>query len=143
MGRRRGEPAADLDREGDTIVIEDEVLRAGFTQIPNALLRRQDVTPGAKLSYMMLLSYAWQEDSCFPGHDRLALDMGVSRRSIVNYLQRLREAGLIVVNRRGLGRTNVYWLPKLKPPPRSAESAHTEKCKIRPIKKCKICRQRN
>ena len=36
-GRRRGEPAVDLDRERDTIVIEDEVLRAGFTQIPNAV----------------------------------------------------------------------------------------------------------
>jgi hypothetical protein len=128
MGRRRGEAAVDSDREKDTIVIEDEVLRAGFTQIPNALLRRQDITPGAKLSYMMLLSYAWQEDSCFPGHDRLALDMGVSRRSVgvVSYLQQLQEAGLIVVNRRGSGQTNVYWLPRLKPPPRSAEFAHQE-----------------
>ncbi len=106
----------------DRIFIEDEVLRAGFTQIPNTILRRPDITPGAKLTYMVLLSYAWQEGSCFPGQERMAEDMGVSRRSIVTYLQQLEEAGLIVVIRRGLNKTNVYVLPKAG----SANFAHQE-----------------
>ncbi len=99
------------ERHG-TIVVEDETLRAGFTQIPNAILRRPDVTPGAKLTYMALLSYAWQKGSCFPGQDTLADDLGVSKRSVVTYLQQLQEAGLLHVKRRGLGQTNVYTLPR-------------------------------
>jgi Helix-turn-helix domain len=116
-------------RERNTIVVEDEVLRAGFTQIPNLLLRREDITPGAKLTYMVLLSYAWQSDSCFPGHDRLATDMGVAKRSVVTYLQQLKDKGMIIVERRGLGQTNVYRLPRLTtstPTPRSAKSALQE-----------------
>jgi len=73
----------------DVIVIEEERLRESFTQIPNTVLRRADVSPGAKLAYVMLLSYAWQKDSCFPGQDTLSRDIGVSRRSVITYLQEL------------------------------------------------------
>lgn len=86
----------------DTIIIEDETLREGFTQIPNAIFRRRDLTPGAKLTYMALLSYAWQQGSCFPGQDKLAEDMGCSSRSVITYLKQLQDAGLLRVKRRGL-----------------------------------------
>src|SRR5438270_13768502 len=101
------------ERQASTIVIEDEALRAGFTQIPNAILRRPHLSAGAKLTYMGLLSYAWQDGSCFPGQDRLAHDLGLGRRSIVRYLQELQESGLLIVERRGLGLTNVYRLPRI------------------------------
>ena len=107
------------------IVIEEERLRERFTQIPNTILRRPDVTPGAKLTYVMLLSYAWQDDSCFPGQQTLAQDIGVSRRSVVTYLQELQDKGLLLVKRRGLGQTNVYTLTRWDTS-RSAESAHQE-----------------
>jgi hypothetical protein len=92
------------------VIVEDETLAAGFTQIPNAVLRRADLSAGAKLTYMMLLSYAWQADSCYPGQDRLAADMGVSERSVITYLKQLSESGLVSIRRRGLGLTNVYVL---------------------------------
>lgn len=95
-----------------TIFVEDETLRQGFTQIPNAILRRSDLSPGAKLSYVMLLSYAWHKDSCFPGQDTLAEDMAVSTRSVITYLKELQQVGLLIVKRRGLGLTNLYFLPK-------------------------------
>jgi biotin operon repressor len=94
------------------IYIEDETLRSGFTQIPNAILRRPNLSTGAKLTYMVLLSYAWQKDNCYPGQDTLAADMGVSNRSVITYLQQLQEAGLLYVKRRGLGKTNLYFLPR-------------------------------
>jgi hypothetical protein len=100
------------DGSSPTIYVEDEALRQGFTIIPNAILRRPDLSPGAKLTYMMLLSYAWQEGSCFPGQERLAEDMGVTSRSVITYLKQLQTAGLLVVKRRGLGLTNVYLLPR-------------------------------
>src|SRR3954468_22371945 len=94
------------------IVIEEERLRESFTQIPNTILRRTDVTPGAKLAYVMLLSYAWQKDSCFPGQETLAHDIGISRRSVITYLQELQSKGLRGVKRRGLGLTNLYTITR-------------------------------
>jgi Helix-turn-helix domain len=106
------------------VIVEDETLAAGFTQIPNLVLRRSDLSPGAKLTYMVLLSYAWQEDHAYPGQDRLATDMGVSERSVITYLKQLQESGLITIRRRGLGMTNVYVLHRLIP--RSEKSAPLE-----------------
>ncbi len=112
------------------VIVEDETLAAGFTQIPNGVLRRPDLQPGAKLTYMVLLSYAWQEDSCYPGQDRLAADMGVSERSVVTYLKQLQETGLVTVRRRGLGLTNVYVLHRI---PGSAKSAPLRSEKSAPV----------
>jgi hypothetical protein len=106
------------------VIVEDETLAAGFTQIPNLVLRRSDLQPGAKLTYMVLLSYAWQEDHAYPGQDRLAADMGVSERSVITYLKQLQETGLVTIRRRGLGLTNVYVLHRLTP--RSEKSALPE-----------------
>ena len=72
-----------------TIVIEEERLRETFTQIPNTVLKRANLSPGAKLTYIGLLSYAWQQDSCFPGQAALARDIGVGERSVRRYLQDL------------------------------------------------------
>jgi len=101
---------ADTPDQRSPIIVEDETLRAGFTAIPNYIMRHPKIKPGAKLAYFVLLSYAWQQDSCFPGQDRMAEDMGVDRRSIIRYIQELVAAGLVRVDRRGLGQTNVYTL---------------------------------
>lgn len=95
------------------VIVEDEILRHGFTQIPNQILRRSDLPPGAKLTYMVLLSYAWQKDHAYPGQDRLALDMGVSERSVITYLKQLVDTGLITIKRRGLGLTNIYIIHRI------------------------------
>jgi DNA-binding transcriptional ArsR family regulator len=63
----------------------------------------------------MLLSYAWQNDFCFPGQQRLALDLGVDERSVRRHLKSLEGNGLLAIRQRGQGRTNVYEL-NLKPP---------------------------
>ena len=58
----------------------------------------------------MLLKYAWQDDYCFPGQDRLADDMGVGKRSIVRWIKELEDAGFLKVKRRGQGKSNLYEL---------------------------------
>jgi hypothetical protein len=105
--------------ESSPIIVEDESLRHGFTQLPNAILRDPTITLGGKIAYAMLLSYAWDKDSCFPGQERMATDMGVSRRSAIIFLQSLQRRGLISIKRRGMGKTNVYTIHHL----RSEESA--------------------
>jgi biotin operon repressor len=96
--------------EKHTIIIQNAALRQGFTQIPNYVLRDGRLSFGARLTYTMLLSYAWQEGSCFPGQERIACDLGVSRQRISEYLRELRKVGYIDWKRRGLGKTNVYYV---------------------------------
>ena len=101
--------------ETPTIIIEDESLRAGFTQLPNYVFRIRGLSHGAKLAYALLLSYAWQKDSCFPGQQTLADDLDVSVRSVGDYLRELQDRRLIRVQRRGLGKTNVYHILRFEP----------------------------
>lgn len=82
----------------------------GFTQVPNFILVSKKVSVGAKLTYAMLLKYAWQNDYCFPGQDRLAEDMGCTRQSVNKFIKELSTAGYLEVVRRGQGRPNVYEL---------------------------------
>lgn len=60
------------------IVGADPVTRHGFTQVPNFILTKKDLSVGAKLAYAMLLKYAWGENACFPGQLKLADDMGAA-----------------------------------------------------------------
>ena len=64
------------------IVGADPATRYGFTQVPNFVLTNKDLSVGAKLSYAMLLKYAWADDACFPGQQKLAEDMGSGERSV-------------------------------------------------------------
>src|SRR5437867_8986443 len=90
------------------LATKDPVVRGGFTQVPNFILKDPALSFGAKVAYSMFLSYAWHNDSCFPGQDRLAKDMGVTRPRVTQLIAELQRAGLITIQRRGQGKTNVY-----------------------------------
>ena len=76
--------------------------------MPNFILESKNISVGAKLTYAMLLKYARELDECFPGQDRLAGDIGTTRQSVNTYIAELRDAGLLTVQRRGQGKTNLY-----------------------------------
>ena len=97
-------------RRNIELVGADPVTRHGFTQVPNFILKSDALSPGAKLTYAMLLHYAWQNDYCFPGQERLAKDMGAGKRSVIRFMAELERAGFVAVQRRGLGQTNLYQL---------------------------------
>lgn len=119
-----GEILKDKNLQLDTA---NPVLQGGFTQVPNFILRDPKISVGAKVAYAMFLSYAWNNDSCFPGQDRLAQDMGMSRVRVTQLISELEKAGFVTVQRRGMGRTNLYTIhfqvkaPGNNPPPRRAE----------------------
>ncbi len=100
-----GEAVREKNIELDTL---DPVVRGGFTQIPNFILRDPDLSMGAKVTYAMFLSYAWNNDFCFPGQDRLSEDMGVTRPRVTQLIAELEKVGALSVHRRGQGKTNVY-----------------------------------
>lgn len=87
---------------------DNPVLQGGFTQVPNFILKNPEISVGAKVAYAMFLSYAWHNDSCFPGQDRLAEDMGLTRVRVTQLISELEAAGLVTIQRRGQGKTNIY-----------------------------------
>ena len=111
--------------ERHTIVVLNKALKHGFTQIPRYILRDKRLSFGARLTYAVLLSYAWQEESCFPGQDRIARDLGVSRQMVTSYLNELKEHRYIDWERRGLGKTNIYYILDFKPLEIEADDNHT------------------
>ena len=96
----------------------DPIARYGFTQLPNFILRNPDLSANAKTVYSLLLSYAWHNNLCFPGQDRLAKDIGMSIGSVNGFIKELEACGLIEITRRGQGKTNLYtvnFIVKRKP----------------------------
>ena len=87
---------------------DNPVVRGGFTQVPNFILKDPELSLGAKVAYAMFLSYAWHNNSCFPGQERLAEDMGMSRSRVTEFVGELEKAGLVAIQRRGQGKTNLY-----------------------------------
>ena len=86
----------------------DPVVRGGFTQIPNFILNDPKLSLGAKVTYAKFLQYAWHNDHCFPGQDRLAGEIGMSRTRVNEFTKELERLGLIKITRRGQGKTNLY-----------------------------------
>lgn len=104
--------AQELEDRKNTIRIigADPMSKRGFTQVPNFILENDELTVGAKLTYAMMLRYAWDKDHCYPGQQRLAADAGIGSRSLGRYIKELETSGFITIKRRGLGKVNVYEL---------------------------------
>src|SRR6267142_4306257 len=86
----------------------DPIALHGFTQLPNFILRNPDVSIGAKTTYSLFLSYAWNNNLCFPGQVTLAKALGMSIGSVNAFIKELEACGLIEITRRGQGKTNLY-----------------------------------
>lgn len=77
-----------------------------FDAIPCSVQDRTDLIGNAKRLYAALCSahrMGWQ-----PTYQQLADRLGASERSIVRWVQRLTDAGLIAVRRRGQGLANLF-----------------------------------
>ena len=103
----------------------DPIALHGFTQLPNFILRNPELSPGAKATYALFLSYAWHNDRCFPGQETLAQALGMSIGSVNAYIKELESNSLIEITRRGQGKTNLYtinFVVQKKPKPKSPKS---------------------
>jgi len=104
----------DIERlkEYQNIILEsfDPVSAGGFTQLPNCILNDPNLSPGAKVVYAKLLSYAWYNNRVFPGQEKLAEDIGAGKRTIIRLIAELEKRGYVEVQRRGQGLTNIYVL---------------------------------
>ncbi len=110
------QPIGELLKRERNIILKnaDAASAKGFTQVPNFLLKSNKLSAGDKMTFAMLLSYAWQNDYCFPGQVRLGQDLGLHETNVRKHLKSLEANGLLTIKRRGQGKTNIYEL-NLKP----------------------------
>ena len=99
----------------ERIVVENELLRAGFAAFPYLVMRDKNLSTGARLTYAFLLMYAWQEGSCFAKQESMAEAMGVSSRQLQRYLYELRTAEYIRITREDKRFNNTYILLDRRP----------------------------
>ena len=128
----------------DIIEILDPNLRLGFAQMPRPVLRAAGLSRNAKTLYALLLDYAWQDGSCFPGQSRLATDLDISVDTLKRDLDELRRYGLLNWKQRGMNQTNIYYILPLnecphlnlnhkqaRSEPESADLPHHESADVR------------
>jgi hypothetical protein len=100
---------ATVSEQLGSVAFESPADQAGFTQLPNAVLRDPTISSPAKVAYALLRMYAWQGDGAYPGQEALATLMGVSPRSVRQYLRELEGQMLVRTQRRG-STSNLYVL---------------------------------
>lgn len=83
-----------------------------FAPIPNDILRRTDLSHGAKLCCARLIQYAGKDNKAFPKLPTLAAELGMSVRAVQRFLTELESHNLIETQRRGRGQSNQYVLSK-------------------------------
>lgn len=103
-----------LKQRFEQIIVENEMLRAGFAALPYVVLRDTRLSLGARVAYATLLSYAWQDDSCFAGQEKMSKDLGVSERHLRRFLAELEEFGYVRIKRQGLNKPNLYFIVDVK-----------------------------
>lgn len=101
-------------KQEEKIEILDKTLKLGFSSMPRIVLRLPNLSRNCKTTYSLLLDYAWQSGSCFPGQERLANDLGISIRTLRRDLDELKDFGLIDWKQRGRNKTNVYYILSLE-----------------------------
>jgi len=79
-----------------------------FFKLPQALTTRRDLTSSDKLLYAVLADRMGDSGKCWPGVRTLAGQTGLCRDAVADSVARLERAGVIQVERRGPGQTNVY-----------------------------------
>ncbi len=101
--------------------ISPGVLEAGFTAIPNLVLRRTDLSGNAKTLYAVILDVV-QFQRAEPDSIELGKLIGGSEKIARKAIRELADVGLLTVKRRGQGNTNQYTLLE----PQTGQSVRSE-----------------
>ena len=81
----------------------------GVTPVPTGVLRRADISAGARALYAILLSYGYGPPAAgAPTQEKLAADVGCSVRTVQRRLRELQAVGLLRVRQLGINRPNAY-----------------------------------
>jgi hypothetical protein len=76
--------------------------------VPQFLLSYRGIGPASKLCFARIVKYCGSAKTCWPSQEQLAEDLGVTVRSIGNYLAELEQDGFLEIIQRGLKQSNEY-----------------------------------
>ena len=76
--------------------------------IPNWLLERPEISPGAKLCYARLCQYSGKNGLCFPKQETIAQEIGCSTRQIQRYIRELTIQKLIKSEKKTFNSPKTY-----------------------------------
>lgn len=87
----------EVRREWHYTIVENHVLKA-------------NLSPNAKLLYVILCMYANRDKECFPSYETLLNDTGIkSRATLSNAIKELKDIGILeVINRQKENASNIY-----------------------------------
>ena len=80
-----------------------------FAKCFNWLMRRRELTPGAKLVYTRFTQYAGVKNYARVKQATLALEIGLSLRQVKRYIAELAHFHLIEIHQVGLNKANLYY----------------------------------
>lgn len=86
-----------------------DIRKRGWFWIENELIDRTDLSFEVKSMYMILARFVDNEGKCFPSVEKLAEIIGKDKRTVIRYIKKLEEKGLIEKRRR-FNQTNIYYL---------------------------------
>jgi DNA-binding transcriptional ArsR family regulator len=95
------------------IWVEDDLLRAGYTQCLNVLLPARALGASDKIVFFGVLSFAWQDGAAWPSIEMLSARVGLSRATVLRSVSELKRFALLKVRRRGQGLVNFYEIPRI------------------------------
>ncbi len=104
------------------IIPADERLRQqrNYTRVPNELIEHNELSMQAKMVWIELWKYCYHDgDSAFPGMGTLAQNLNTSEKTARKYRKELEDNNLLKTERRGLQKTNLYYLYAPEPNPSS------------------------
>lgn len=82
-----------------------------FYKLPQDITSRKDLLPSAKILYAVIVDRIGGNGRTWAGHRRLAKDTGMARSTIAAAVDSLQSAGLLIVETRNNGQSNLYSLP--------------------------------
>jgi len=77
--------------------------------LPQWLLERRELSPGAKLVYARLARYAGKRGVAYPRQSVLAAEIGLRERQVRTYLAELRDCGLVAALKGSRGKPSRYY----------------------------------
>lgn len=98
--------------DDQSFTFDDDLVHGYWVQIASDFLRCPKFSPLAKALYGLLLTYAQEKATAFPGQDRLCEELGVTDKPLRGAACELIDAGMLRVKRRGQGKTNLYHVAK-------------------------------
>ena len=100
-----------LENKDEIKIQSTSILSNGYGLYPRLVARDKDLTIEAKAIYAYLVSFAGNNNVCFPSRDLILSELGTSKDRFYKHMKLLKDKGYIKVHKKREGKNfsnNVY-----------------------------------